>query len=192
RVTRRELREMPLPPALRDEDAHRTAPSLAEEGLELFGLGQRDRRDDLGRQRAGGAVVQAEERRDDVRRRCALRSFEREVIAADDRAVAHAEDLYDGVTFIDRGGEHVEIVALVRVHLLAIESALGGTVLPRPSSPASIRSLQVRYGKSFCRRSSDSSTDFAFANGPKYRAVRSPRMRVRRMRGKSSPSVIFT
>ena len=124
RVTRRELREMPLPPALRDEDAHRTAPSLAEEGLELFGLGQRDRRDDLGRQRAGGAVVQAEERRDDVRRRCALRSFEREVIAADDRAVAHAEDLHDGVTFIDRGGEHVEIVALVRVHLLAIEGAI--------------------------------------------------------------------
>src|SRR5205823_7602106 len=70
--------------------------------------------------------------------------------------------------------------------------ALGGTVRPRPSSPATIVSLQVRYGKSFWRRSSDSSTDFAFAYGPKYRAVRSPSVRVRRLRGKSSPSVTFT
>ena len=46
------------------------------------------------------------------------------MIAPDDRAVANAEDLRDGVSLGDRRGEDVEVVALVGMHLLAIQGAL--------------------------------------------------------------------
>ena len=68
----------------------------------------------------------AKERREDIRRERALRSLEGEVVAAGDRAVAHAEDLDDGVALGHRGRVDVEVIALVRVHLLPIEGALDG------------------------------------------------------------------
>src|SRR6185503_17347268 len=123
-IARGELREAALPPTLRHVYRDRPIATRREELRQRFAVGQRRRRHDLRWERAGERVVKAEERCDDLSRRRALRSLEREVIASDDGAVAHTEGLDDGVALRDGGGEHVEVVALVRVHLLAVEGPL--------------------------------------------------------------------
>src|SRR5437016_3897425 len=46
--------------------------------------------------------------------------------ASSRRAVSDAKDLHDRIPFIDRGGEDVEVVALVRMYLLSVERPLDG------------------------------------------------------------------
>ena len=123
-VTRRELREVALLAPLRHEQPDRTGAPFAREHNEPPGVRDRRRDDDLRRHGRGGRVVLAEEGPEHVGRRGALGALEREVVPAHDRAVAHAEHLDDRVPFRDRRGEDVEVVAFVRVHLLAVQGPL--------------------------------------------------------------------
>ena len=66
----------------------------------------------------------AKEGRDDLRCARTFGSLEREVVPSDDRSVAHSEELNDRIALGQRRGENVEIIALVRVHLLPIEGAI--------------------------------------------------------------------
>src|SRR5207245_1923494 len=141
-------------------------------------LGVRDRRrdDDLRRHGRRGRVVLAEEGPEHVGGRGALGALEREVVPAHDRAVAYAEHLDDGVPFRDRRGEDVEVVAFVRVHFLAVPGPLDRGE-PVAQSRSALERACVRGLAQLCASVS---------------AGRSPSVRVRRIRGKSSPSVTFT
>src|SRR5207248_1160741 len=125
-VALRELREVALAPALRHVHAYWTSTRVAQEPLEVLALGDRIRCDDLRRERAGRGVVQTQERFDDVGGLGALRPLEREVVAADDRAVAHTEELHDRVVLGEGRREHVEVIALVRMYLLTLEGPIDG------------------------------------------------------------------
>ena len=118
-----ELGEVALLATLRHQDPDGAAAALRSEGLECARFWYRGRNDDLRGHRGGDRIVLAKERCEHIRRERALRSLERKVVAAGDRAVAHAEDLDDGVALGDGCGVHVEVITLVRVHLLPVEGA---------------------------------------------------------------------
>ena len=117
---------MTLLAALGHEDPDRTAATLRGKRFECFHFRYRHGNDDLGRHAGSDGVVLPQEGREDVGRERALRSFEGEVIAAHHGPVADAEHLDDRVTLFDRGGVHIEVVALVGVHLLSVKGALDG------------------------------------------------------------------
>ena len=119
-----ELREVTLLPALRHEDPHRPTATFRRERLERFHFRYRDGNDDLGRDRGRDRVVLTKERCKDVGGERALRTLEREMVAAHHGPVANAEDLDHRVALFDRGGVHVEVVALVGMHLLPVEGPL--------------------------------------------------------------------
>ena len=126
RVALGELGEMPLLAALRHEQVHRTLPPLLRERDECRRVRKRNGNDDLRGHRGRDRVVLPEERREHLGRCGALGSLEREMVAAHDRPVADAEDLHDRVALGDGRREDVEVVALVRVDLLAVEGPLDG------------------------------------------------------------------